>query len=361
MSDWKRSGLCLCRSVDVAGCGHCLRASKRKWTNVVDLYQPQVGRAELPLLSICQAALERRKTAAQTHILILHDTMGEMAVSQAEDSDCTARVHTVEVCALDRIGHVDVLLALAMGFDHVLLQKLVAPETMAIQHQEVEMARAMGGNGRLDLFGSVHRLAEILQALPEITGPWRHDFPVVAASRRATARSCAAVLLPTALAPVPLPADAPYGTVQLDESACTMCQSCVWLCPTDALSIGEHKSELLFVESSCIQCGMCRSICPEDALQLMPRLDPLPRADARKVLHKAEPFHCTSCGEPFVAKSMMDRLLARIWGGRGVQASEEVLQLIALCSACQTQEIQEPQYRRQPSAVQFRSEARRRQ
>jgi len=328
---------------------------------VVDLYQPQVGWAELPLLSICQTALKRRKTAAQTQILILHDTMGEMAVSQAEDADCTARVHTVEVCALDRIGHVDVLLALAMGFDHVLLQKLVAPDTMAIQHQETEMVRAMGGNGRLDLFGSVHRLAEILQALPEITGSWRHETAVVVASRRATARACAAVLLPTALAPVPLPADAPYGTVQLDASACTMCQSCVWLCPTDALSISEQKSELLFVESSCIQCGMCRSICPEDALQLKPRLDPFARADTRKVLHKAEPFHCTSCGEPFAVKSMMDRLLARIWGGRGVQASEEVLQLIPLCSACRAQENQQPRHRRQPDAVQLRSEARRKQ
>ncbi len=361
MSNWNRSGLCLCRTVEMAGSGCCLHASKHKRTNVVDLYRPQVGRAELPLLPTCQTALERRKTASQTQVLILHDSMGEMAVSQAEDSGSAARVHTVEVCALDRIGHVDLLLALAMGFDHVLLQKLPAPDTMAIQHQEVELARAMGGNGRLDLFGSVHRLAEILLALPEITGPWRHETPVVAANRRATARACAAVLLPTVLAPVPLPADAPYGTVQLDASACTMCQSCVWLCPTDALSIGEQKSELVFVESSCIQCGMCRSICPEDALQLKSRLDLLPRADARKILHKAEPFHCTSCGEPFAVKSMMDRLLARIWGGRGVQASDEVLQLIPLCRACRTQEIQKPRHRRQPVSVQMQSEVRRRQ
>jgi len=287
--------------------------------------------------------------------------MGEMAVSQAEGADCTARVQTVEICALDRIGHVDLLLALAMGFDHVLLQKLPAPDTMAIQHQEVELARAMGGNGRLDLFGSVQRLAEILQDLPKITGPWQFEAPVVAANRRATAQACAAALLPSALAPVPLPADAPYGAVQLDASACTMCQSCVWLCPTDALSIGEQKSELIFVESSCIQCGMCRSICPEDALQLKPRLDPLPRADARKILHKAEPFHCTSCGEPFAAKSMMDRLLARIWGGRGVQASDEVMQLIPLCSACRIQEIQEPRHNRQPVGVQVQSKVQRRQ
>lgn len=361
MSDWNRSGLCLCHTVGVVGSGHCLHASKRKWTNVVDLYRPRVGRAELPLLSICQTALERRKTSSQTQVLILHDTMGEMAVSQAEDSDNTVRVHTVEVCALDRIGHVDLLLALAMGFDRVLLQKVPAADTAAIQHQEVELARAMCGNGQLDLFGSVHRLTKFLQALPEISGPWRYETPVVGANRRAIARACAAVLLPTALAPVPLPADAPYGTVQLDVSACTMCQSCVWLCPTDALSVGEQKSELVFVESSCIQCGMCRSICPEDALQLKSRLDPLPRADARKILHKAEPFHCTSCGEPFAVKSMMDRLLARIWGGRGVQASDEVLQLIPLCSACQTQEIQEPRHRRQPVAVQLRSEVRRRQ
>lgn len=359
MPEWKRSGLCLCRTVDVAGAGHCLHTSKRKWTNVVDLYRPRVGRAELPMQSVCHAALERRKMAPHSQVLILHDAMGHKDVSQAESSGAAAQVQTVEVCALERVGHVDVLLALAMGFDRVLIQKLSAPDTSAIQLQEVELARAMGGDGQLELFDSFHRLRDVLGAVPETAGRWRYAAPVIGVNRRATARACAAVLLPPAHKPLPLPADAPYGTVELDVSACTMCQSCVWLCPTDALSIGEHKSELVFVENSCIQCGMCRSICPEDALQLKPRLAPSPRADARQILHQAEPFQCTSCGEGFVVKSMINRLLALIRGGHVEQASDDVPRLIHLCSVCRAQEIQDMRFNRQPVTVRMGFEPRR--
>lgn len=338
MSDWKRSYLCLCKSDDVAGVGQCLYKNSRQRSIVAGRKSTQVGLTDLPILDICLAARKRRATRAQVQILVLHDDQGQAWAKHADQFGGAKWGQTVEICTLERIGHVDVLLALALGFDHVVLQRLSASDLAAIQGQEIELARAMGGLGKLDLFSSQQELQELLAAMPETAGHWPYPKPSIWASRQDTARACAAVLLPCAFAPVPLPVDAPYGSVDLDVLACTMCQSCVWLCPTNALAIGERGSELVFVESSCIQCGMCCSICPEDALQLVPRLNPLPTCDEPKILHQADSANCKSCGVPFAVKSMMDRVLARIWGEENVHASEEVQSLIQLCKNCQDQQ-----------------------
>jgi len=285
-------------------------------------------------------ALERRRRGPQTQVLILHNAGAQLDFGQAGWVGNAANVHAVEICALERIGHVDLLLALAMGFDRIVLQQLSAPERAELQQQEIELTRAMGGKDQLDLFASSSGFQQILAAVPETSGHWSRAHPGIAENRRACARACASVLLPVAHQPLNLPVDAPYGTVQLNASACTMCQSCVWLCPTDALAIDDHKNELVFVESSCIQCGMCQSICPENALQLVPRIDPHPRAGMQKALHQAETFDCTSCGKPFAVKSMMERLLARIWGERGVQAADDVEPPNKMCRSCRIRKTQ---------------------
>ncbi|KAE9631508.1 4Fe-4S dicluster domain-containing protein [Parasedimentitalea maritima] len=358
MSDWKRSSVCLCHSSTSTGSDFCLRSVVRKHNPAVDVYHSTAGETALPLLGLCEAAHEERKSDQRTHVLILHTEAGHSDVSQVEWFDRTARVHAVQICDLERIGHVDLLLALALGFDFVLLQKLPLGHAAADQSREVELAQMMGGKRRLKLFGSQLELRNSMAELPRTGGSWAYKRPFLGPNRRATARACATVLMPTVHQPLNLPQDAPYGTVELDLSACTMCQSCVWLCPTDALSIGEHKCELVFVESHCIQCGMCQSICPEDALKLRPRIDPQPSADTQQILHQVEPFKCTSCGVPFVAKSMMDRLLARIWGRKGVQASEDVQELIPLCHSCQIQKQQGGNTKRAPMMIKPRQVSR---
>lgn len=353
MSDWKQSSLCLCRNADVfVGC-HCLHDRALQSRQGVEFYRPQAGAADLPLLTLCKMALQRRQRDPQTQILILHNAAALAGVSQAAGIGSAANVQAVEICSLDRIGHVDILLALAMGFDRVVLQQLSASDRAATQQQEIELAGAMGGKGRFDLFATSSGLQQVLAAVPETSGHWSLAHPGVAASRRDSARACASVLLPVAHQPLKLPVDAPYGAVQVNASACTMCQRCVWLCPTDALAIDEYKSELFFVESSCIQCGMCQSICPENALQLVPRMDPHPRAEVQQILHQAETLNCTSCGDPFAVKSMMERLLARIWGDRAVQAEEDAERSNTMCRSCRIQKVHDS---RRPPVYQRRFE-----
>ena len=314
MPDWKQSDLCLCHSPNVASTGHCFRNEKLQWTNGVARRPPMAGQTDLPLQEICDEALLRHKKRRQSQVLLLYDGAAAEDVRAAQMAGTKVWLRAVEVCSLDQIGHPDILLALAMGFDRVILQKLTPLDARAQQEHEVDLALALGGRGRVAFFSSLHCLEGAIAAVPKTSGRWRKVQPARATRRRASVRSCVAVLLPSSQAPVPLPVDAPYGSVSLNTSACTKCQSCVWLCPTDALSISDRTGDLELVESLCIQCGMCCSMCPTDALRLDPRMAPLSTAETGRPLEQPEPAHCVQVDKPIEIKTMLEKFAIRIWG-----------------------------------------------
>ena len=57
---------------------------------------------------------------------------------------------------------------------------------------------------------------------------------------------------------------------EVDEETCTLCGTCVEVCPVEALSMnGKEGGEPLTVnEDLCIGCGQCVYQCPEDAMEL---------------------------------------------------------------------------------------------
>jgi len=62
----------------------------------------------------------------------------------------------------------------------------------------------------------------------------------------------------------------PFADVAID-SKCTLCNACVNLCSTNALSKEENK--INFVYGRCIACGLCERACPEEAITLERVLD----------------------------------------------------------------------------------------
>ena len=87
--------------------------------------------------------------------------------------------------------------------------------------------------------------------------------------------------------PLAVPHGAPYGSVELKESDCTLCMGCVAVCPSRALHAVGHTPGLNFIEQDCIQCGMCEKACPEQAIVLVPRLQPVP--EARRAVQSLKP------------------------------------------------------------------------
>ncbi|WAJ30782.1 4Fe-4S dicluster domain-containing protein [Antarcticirhabdus aurantiaca] len=142
--------------------------------------------------------------------------------------------------------------------------------------------------------------------------------------------------------PVPrveLPAGAPFGTLAVNVSGCTLCHSCVTACPTGALSAGEDRPLLAFSESACVQCGLCAATCPEEVIALEPRIDFEAWRSPRRVIKEEEPFPCIRCAKPFGTRSTIERVVAKLEDSHWMFAGENRRRLdaIRMCETCRVE------------------------
>jgi ferredoxin len=134
---------------------------------------------------------------------------------------------------------------------------------------------------------------------------------------------------------VALPADAPFGAVEIRAEGCTLCLSCVSACPTGALSDDPDRPMLRFTEDACVQCGLCKATCPEKVISLVPRFAFSAAIAATRVLKEEEPFACIRCGKPFGVRSAIDRVAAKLEGRHWMyQNAPDRLDLIRMCADC---------------------------
>jgi ferredoxin len=134
---------------------------------------------------------------------------------------------------------------------------------------------------------------------------------------------------------ITLPAGAPLGSAEVKANGCTLCLSCVSVCPTGALRDDPERPVLRFVEDACVQCGLCQETCPEKVITLRPQIDfRAGRAPAR-ILKEEEPFCCIRCGKPFGVKSTIDRVLAKLESKNWMYSgSSKRLDAIKMCEDC---------------------------
>jgi ferredoxin len=146
---------------------------------------------------------------------------------------------------------------------------------------------------------------------------------------------------PTQADSIPLPAaGSPFGSLQVDTAACTLCLSCVGACPAGALADNPDKPQLRFIEKNCVQCGLCATTCPESAITLQPRLWLADGGKARKsarVLHEAEPFACVRCGKPFGTLRAIEGMLTKLAGHAAFQGA--AAQRLKMCGDCRVIDI----------------------
>lgn len=141
----------------------------------------------------------------------------------------------------------------------------------------------------------------------------------------------------------PMPVDvvvlergAPFGGLDIDTQACTLCLSCVSACPADALTDHPDRPTLRFTESLCVQCGLCEATCPEDAITLAPRLDFPAWSEPKRLIKEEEPWHCVECGKPFGTRSTIERIRAKLadhWMYSGFDG-EERRRVLEMCEDC---------------------------
>jgi ferredoxin len=181
-------------------------------------------------------------------------------------------------------------------------------------------------------------LGEMLRAIAVLSPSPRPASFAPVGGKRDVMRLALRELQRAAPAPVDvitLPADAPFGAVEINVEGCTLCLACVSACPTGALSADTERPMLRFAEDACVQCGLCKATCPEKVITLKPQLDFRAATAAARVLKEEAPFECIRCHKPFGVKSTIERVSAKLeskhWMFKG---SARRLDVIKMCEDC---------------------------
>ena len=270
--------------------------------------------------------------------LLVHDAEfgGEMiSLSARFGRGLPADVIPLEVEALTTFGHAEMLAALGCGFAAV--DVLLTPKTERPPlESNLALALAISDNAAIRLLDPADpdALSEALygQTVAKPTAP---ILPI--GNRRQVTRLAAKALRGVPDTPIALPESAPYGAVVVDTDSCTLCLSCVSLCPSGALLDNEDKPQLRFQEDACLQCGICTHACPESAISLQPQLDLSDAALAQRILHEEEPFACISCGSLFGVKSSVERIIEKLADKHPMFTGSDNAKLIQMCDKCRVE------------------------
>ena len=334
-----------------AGCGGCAAACP---SGAISYQAPEFRHLVMRLRRLAEAYRDAGGAAPR---LLVHDGHGaEMIRLGARfGRGLPADLIPLELPVISGFGHAEMLAALALGFAD--LTVLIGPgaETDALR-REAALARALAGapdrapdegaDGGADAPARPARIALIEPTDPEALCAALHEAPppptpvrpvLPLGNRRQAARMAAQALNPADAPPLPLPEGAPYGAVLVDGAACTLCLSCVSLCPSGALLDNPDRPQLRFQEDACLQCGICATICPEKAITLEPRMDLSDGALRQRVLNEEEPFECVECGKPFGVKSTVERIMDKLAGQHAMFATSAAARMIAMCDDCRIQ------------------------
>lgn len=324
------------------GAGGCTTACP---TGAIHYEVPQPARLMDYLIQLSKLYLEQ---GGKQPVLVLHDRETGQALWEQASSDLPGNFLPVALEEVASAGMEIWLAALTMGYTQVII---LAPETIpesmrTLLAQQVRLAHIIlqGLNQPTEHLALVPALDKTLltgfnallagTALPHAALTPKTDkratlFAAVDAFAKSTEET-----LPESIA---LPASAPFGQVQLNESACTLCMSCTAVCPVSALKAVGDKPGITFTEQDCVQCGLCTSSCPENALTLQPRLLLTDTRAQPQTLLVEEPYNCISCGKGFAPQRTVEKMLSKLSEHRFFQG--DAINRLKMCEDCRVKDI----------------------
>lgn len=317
-----------------AGCGSCSAVCP---SGAISYDAPPVDHVFKRIQTL---ASTWRKLGTGSPRLLVHDAshgLDMIRLSARYGKGLPSDVIPLETAALAGFGHAEMLAALASGFKSVTLLLSPGTEKDGLPFQ-AELTATLAGDDRISLIepADPDQLDDLLRLETPDALPVQPILPV--GSRRQVTR-LAAKALNAGDEPITLPAGAPYGALDIKLDSCTLCLSCVSLCPSGALKENPDKPQLRFQEDACLQCGICTNICPESALSLDPRLNLADEALTPIVLKEEEPFECIECGKPFGVRSMVERMTEKLAGKHGMFKDNKAASLIQMCDDCRVNAV----------------------
>lgn len=125
-----------------------------------------------------------------------------------------------------------------------------------------------------------------------------------------------------------------YGTIKINQDACTLCLSCVGACNVKALTSHAEDNTLRFNPSMCTNCGYCEFICPEkDCLEVVYDEMHLDRNYFKQnVMATDTLFACVECGIEFATTKSIEKIAAIMTPIFG--ADETKVRSLYCCADC---------------------------
>ncbi len=310
------------------GCGACVSACP---TSALRYTEP----SPRELYARFAAYLEPHPEVETTRPVILFHCgeQGRRALTAAGEVGWaySADILPVEVPCLRYVSAANMLAALRMGAAGVgLLGCDTCPHgERELLHQNIDICHITLdafelGAARLGLItasegteaAAIAELEQFASALEASPVRWDGVVPRETTSREVFAAAIASLIEQTGREPGRSALDAtyPFAITTVRESGCTMCRSCVNVCPTHALRFDEAVSSLELKQISCVACGLCETVCPEDVITLQPELELSRRSlDYRTIVQDA-PVGCARCGKPFINQKALAAIEAKLAG-----------------------------------------------
>jgi len=324
------------------GCGSCTAVCPSgAMTYALPTLDVSINRLRMMLHTYFDLAAE--STAALPHILIHDLNNGELQI-EAMAEQLPAHVIAFSIEEIGGLGMPFWLSALALGAGGVtvwdagshtdhdwleLQQEIIKTNAMLVGIGYAE--NVVNWCGDYDFQSLTRQLLSVNQ-IPVIK---RATFAGVDDKRRMISLALDHLhkQAPQAVEVLALTDNAAFGELKINTQACTLCHSCVSVCPVGAVLDGNDKPQLNFIEENCVQCGLCETACPEDAITLIPQYL-FNREQARKVrlLHEEPIFNCISCNKPFATKKMIDTMTEKLKGHAMFQGA--ALERLKMCEDC---------------------------
>jgi ferredoxin len=326
-----------------AGCGQCAAACP---TGAVSYAVPP---ADALMRKLRALLLAYREAGGERATVLLHDEPHGTALIEALarfGDGLPAQVLPVEINEVTQVGLESITAAFAYGASALRFLLRARPrhdvsglrQTLALA-DPILVGLGFGPDRATTIeTDDPDGLIEALRAIPPLLpAPRPASFRPMGA-KRGVLRFAMGELHRASASPVEvieLPQGAPFGAVEIDAGGCTLCLSCVSVCPTGALRDDPERPMLRFVEDACVQCGLCQSTCPENVITLKPRIDFRAATAPARILKQEEPFCCIRCNKPFGVKSTIDRVVAKLEGKHWMYpGSSRRTDVIKMCDDC---------------------------
>ncbi len=332
------SGIC-------GGCGSCHSVCP---TGAINYQYPQRNDTLERLQNLLSSYA---KAGGKNPVFLMHDeTSGSEMISAIAryGEGLPANIIPYALHATTSLGHVEMTGMIASGASQVIC--LANPERrdeLSGLETEVELSNSilnglgLNDENRIQVICETNpdKVEATLWTLPDIK-PLKSEIFQTIGSKRDIARIIFSNLHQQSKQKpdfIALPQNAPYGRLDIDKEACTLCMACTSACPTSAITDMPGEPKLRFTQSACVQCGLCVNTCPEKALSLVPQLSFTASAMQPETLYEEEPFECISCGTPFATKSTIERISEQLAGKHSMYENEERSSLIKMCDNCRVE------------------------